>query len=499
MTHIQVGQEVAKMMQPVESTAREAEKNIQALWNRQKGEKFYVHAGELKIMGWGRRLIYWIFDGYRDAVIREVKETIDKTVSSLQIATGNEEKIKTLFFEKLCLLDRRIYSGSLSKSVFEHLLKTISGNPEYQTACLWAKLGNFKSGQTRIEIFTGNVDGTGEGKFVGTFKTLDVAKHSFPLRGAQVPGRIHLPIDFSAFNDGLLLNIFAHLQVPTLMKFSRVSKRWGLLVAGILPAVLRGQIEGNYQSKMYKEALEDLNLFLRCIEPEEPNYFWALRLRAEVKNYLVDHAGALADCEAALQLQPKNALVLRDRGNAKYCLGKFKEAVEDLKESLRLEPKNAQTLRLLGQAKLKDRNYEGALRDLTQALLLEPNDAWTVGRQGLAKYYLKRYEEALVDLNTSLAVQPRDPACLRVRGYIHCIRKEFQAALEDLNLALEIEPDHALALQRRGAVWVELNRLGEAVIDYERFNKLSPQVGMGGKKRELKEVVKRYGKALSFR
>ena len=64
-----------------------------------------------------------------------------------------------------------------------------------------------------------------------------------------------------------------------------------------------------------------------------------------------DFAGAIADLDLALQLEPKNALALSCRGDAKRRLGDFPGAMADFNVALELEPKDAVALRGRGEAK----------------------------------------------------------------------------------------------------------------------------------------------------
>ncbi len=92
---------------------------------------------------------------------------------------------------------------------------------------------------------------------------------------------------------------------------------------------------------------------------------------------LDDHYGAVADLNLALELEPKDAFALRNRGEAKTRLGGAFSAgaIKDLDLALQLEPENALALRHRGDAKIQRGDFVGAIQDLDQALQLEPENA----------------------------------------------------------------------------------------------------------------------------
>ena len=66
--------------------------------------------------------------------------------------------------------------------------------------------------------------------------------------------------------------------------------------------------------------------------------------RGFAKGILKDYTGAIADCDEAIRLDPKNSNAFVTRGNAKGMLKDYTGAIADYDEAIRLDPKNAPCL-----------------------------------------------------------------------------------------------------------------------------------------------------------
>ena len=96
--------------------------------------------------------------------------------------------------------------------------------------------------------------------------------------------------------------------------------------------------------------------------------------RGLAKGKLGDFEGAIADCDKAIELNPKSASAYNNRSINKASLGDFEGAVVDCDKAIELNPKPAYyTVR--GIAKLYLRDLEGAINDYSKAIELNPKDA----------------------------------------------------------------------------------------------------------------------------
>lgn len=143
--------------------------NLKHIWNRKKGQLFFVDNNQIKIMNIWQRILYCLFNFYRNEVNTLLFKEINHLTAKINLerADENSKKFVTqLFFEKLSPLSRQIYRRQLPQTVFNHLVKEIKfreneipseATGEYQTAYkmakVWARLGNFENA-------TGGVSGS---------------------------------------------------------------------------------------------------------------------------------------------------------------------------------------------------------------------------------------------------------------------------------------------------------------------------------------------------
>ena len=83
-------------------------------------------------------------------------------------------------------------------------------------------------------------------------------------------------------------------------------------------------------------------------------------------SYLGQNEKALADYDALIQANPKDAGALKDRGGVLVRMGKYQRAIEDLDKAIPLDPRRASALLNRGAAHNGLRQYDRAIADLTR-------------------------------------------------------------------------------------------------------------------------------------
>jgi tetratricopeptide (TPR) repeat protein len=92
---------------------------------------------------------------------------------------------------------------------------------------------------------------------------------------------------------------------------------------------------------------------------------------------------ALADCNAALDIDPKNAMILDSRGFVYFRMGQDDKAMVDLKAALKIQPQQAPSLYVKGLIELHAHNQAKADTDFAVARALQPTVADTYQRFGV--------------------------------------------------------------------------------------------------------------------
>lgn len=222
----------------------------------------------------------------------------------------------------------------------------------------------------------------------------------------------------------------------------------------------------------FHQALE----LLRQREPERGGSMAYWRTRAEHHAAIADWSGAQAAFTTALALSPRpDADLLGRRGAARLALKAYRAAWEDYEAALRLEPEDAVLLRDRAQAKLGLGDTQGALADLNQAASLDP--AHTRVHFMRARVHTRAGDRRAASeaLQTGHSQAPGDELSWIARGLARMAR-DPEGAIADFDGALRQNPESRQALQNKASVLSErLGRPDEAVAVLDRLIELHPE------------------------
>jgi len=100
-----------------------------------------------------------------------------------------------------------------------------------------------------------------------------------------------------------------------------------------------------------------------------------------------DLTRSISDFDRAIEIAPRYAAAYLSRCLDRTKIGhSLKDAVADCDTALRLEPKQAPVLRIRGYAWLKLKSYKSAETDFADALNLDPKDAYSMYGRALVRY-----------------------------------------------------------------------------------------------------------------
>nr|CAG8466104.1 1338_t:CDS:2 [Entrophospora candida] len=223
--------------------------------------------------------------------------------------------------------------------------------------------------------------------------------------------------------------------------------------------------------KKFEESLTDLTKSLEI----EPNDALALKQRGKIYCMVKKYEESLADLTKSLEIDPNDAWALSSRGKTYCMMGKYEESLADLNKSLKIEPNDAWALGSRGKTYYMMGKYEESLADLTKLLEIEPNDTWALKLCGEASYMMGEYEESLAVLTKSLKIKPNDSWALSSRGKTYCMMDKYEESLADLNKSLEIEPNNPQILSSRGITYRMMGRFGESLADLTKSLEIEPR------------------------
>ena len=150
------------------------------------------------------------------------------------------------------------------------------------------------------------------------------------------------------------------------------------------------------------------------------------------------------------------------------------EKLADLDAAVEADPKNAAIVRLRGTAHAGMKNFDKALADLKTAVKLQPDSAPTHLALAIVLIEMQKYDEALARLDTVRALRPTSAVPLVQKARIHALQDDFNSALKTLDAAHALDAGNIAVLLLRASVHQELKDAEKAMADIDRVLQLKP-------------------------
>jgi tetratricopeptide (TPR) repeat protein len=178
----------------------------------------------------------------------------------------------------------------------------------------------------------------------------------------------------------------------------------------------------------------------------------ALRSRASIYDDAGETARALADCTAALRLDPKSADVLYLRAVVHQANEDWRASRADLDAAIRIEARS-EYYELRGLARYNIGDYKGARADFAKAIAGNPDiEARFHVYRGMAALLLDEPKAAIADFTNALATDEIDAKALAQRAKAYEACGELKKALADLDRLRELLPPSPLLEAERKRV-----------------------------------------------
>ena len=148
---------------------------------------------------------------------------------------------------------------------------------------------------------------------------------------------------------------------------------------------------------------------------------------------------AIAQFEAAIDLDPQYVAAYYDRGLAYEALGGFENALRSYNEVVRLNPGDADGFARRCFARTVLANHlPDALSDCNESLRLRPGDEATLRIRSFTYLKLNQTEHAIDDADAALSLDPSDPDVMFLRGIARRRLGQSASAEADLSAAKRI-------------------------------------------------------------
>ena len=152
-----------------------------------------------------------------------------------------------------------------------------------------------------------------------------------------------------------------------------------------------------------------------------------------------DLDGAIADCTAAITLNPNSGQAYYTRGGYRSQKGDIAGAIVDFTAAIKIDPNKARFFRSRADAYAAKGNSESAFADYETALEIDPKDKFNDQvylARGRLKFSLKDYEGSIADFGKAIDFNPLYIAAFERRAAAYrALGKTSLAEIDDKNAA----------------------------------------------------------------
>jgi tetratricopeptide (TPR) repeat protein/predicted Ser/Thr protein kinase len=236
-----------------------------------------------------------------------------------------------------------------------------------------------------------------------------------------------------------------------------------------LSEIGHGTREAAKRDAAYREAVASYDEALK----RRVNYPEAFLARGHARAHVKDVEGSAQDLEKAVAIGRGSAGWHSQRGTVLYELGRRTEAARDFEAALLLRPNDVGVLNNLGLIYYHQKDDRRALEMFERAVKNDPKSAASLANRGLARSGAGDSGGALLDFEAALAIDPKRTQVLYYRGTVLNQRREWAKAEEDLGRVVAASPTFADGWYQRAVARFNLDRLREAIADWERALELN--------------------------
>jgi tetratricopeptide (TPR) repeat protein len=187
----------------------------------------------------------------------------------------------------------------------------------------------------------------------------------------------------------------------------------------------------------------------------------------------------LADLQQAVALEGESAEFYLLRGQARLLRGEYDAAIADCNRAIRLDPKQVPVgISIRGSARSRKKDHEGAIADLSRSIQLRPDIVAGYTNRGCAWIEAGDYDRAILDDTTALRLRPQLAQAYTDRGLAWHRKRKYDSAIADYDRAIRLEPKNAVTYGRRGCAWLNQGNLDAALVDCETAIRLDPACAM---------------------
>ena len=183
---------------------------------------------------------------------------------------------------------------------------------------------------------------------------------------------------------------------------------------------------------------------------------------------------AVKEYQEAIKSDPKYSEAYAYMGLSKLSQNSLGEAESALKQAIQYNPSNSTAHYGLGKTYLKMGQTDAAIKELNTALYQNPNSHPAHLAMGEAYQTQGNNNAAIKEFQKSISIKPENPDAYLHIADIRETRGDLELSISELRASLEQMPDNVAIHQRIGDECLSLEKLDDAIKEYNTCMNISP-------------------------
>jgi len=184
-----------------------------------------------------------------------------------------------------------------------------------------------------------------------------------------------------------------------------------------------------------------------------------------------EYLKAVSAFSESLELFP-HAEVYVERSWVWMDRGKVEEAIADCNRAIELDPKLSPAYFWRADCYTKMKDYSRALDDCTTAIEFRPKEALSYMSRAKVHYMLEQWDRAVEDIDLAIKIDSTRPIFVFRRAECNAMMKQWEAMLADAERMITLDPNSSDAYVLRGEANLALEKIGKSCRDFAKANVL---------------------------
>src|SRR5438477_4218265 len=206
-----------------------------------------------------------------------------------------------------------------------------------------------------------------------------------------------------------------------------------------------------------------------------PKYVDAIVLLAQLRLRAGDPRSVIGPLESALKLRPDVTQIRTLLADAYQAVGRSEEAASLIREQIKKTPEDSQSYVLLGVILKRQKKNDEARKAFEKAIELNPENVVAIDQLADLDLEAKAFSAVHQRADALLQKDPKSAPAYYIHGSSYEIENNFAAAETALKKAVELDTNLGSAYNLLVAIYVEANKIPEALKELETVLAKNPQ------------------------